>query len=340
MTSSGKRRRSREQNLSESPAVGVESPAVEAPKVPSQASFELDRIGDILRRVREQRGGQIELIAEQLCIRTSFLVALENNKYEELPADAYVVGFLRTYANYLGLDGKAAIDQYRREMEGRRRKPQLNMPQPLSEGRAPTTAILIASLIGALLVYALWYGLSTADRAVVSAPPALPSVAATETPENAASDASATAPAPTPEVSAVGQDAATTSSTSVLALPSGAPMTADTALAPAKEAPKGQVYGDGAATARLVVKVEKESWVLITDKDGKTLFDHTLKAGDIYKVPNMKGLSLTTGNGSGIVLNLDGADLSRLADDARIVRNFALDVEALKARAAGPLTDR
>ena len=51
---------------------------------------------------------------------------------------------------------------------------------------------------------------------------------------------------------------------------------------------------------------------MVTDGAGKTVFDHVLKPGDIYKVPNKPGLSLTTGNGSGIVLVLDGVDLPKV----------------------------
>ena len=58
-----------------------------------QATLDLDRIGDILKRVRVQRGEELEAISEYLRIRPSYLMALEENHYEELPADAYVIGF-------------------------------------------------------------------------------------------------------------------------------------------------------------------------------------------------------------------------------------------------------
>ena len=144
--------------------------------VSRQSAYDVDRIGDILRRVREHRGEDLGEISEYLRIRPNYLFALESSRYEDLPADAYVIGFLRTYASYLGLDGKGAVDQYRREMAGRRRKPQLSMPQPMTEGRAPTVAVLIGAAIVALLIYGIWYGLSSPDRAALEQPLALPTV--------------------------------------------------------------------------------------------------------------------------------------------------------------------
>jgi cytoskeleton protein RodZ len=144
------------------------------PRAQREPPQERDRIGDILRRVREGRGESLHVISDSLRIRPTFLAALDNSRYDEFAADAYVIGFLRTYADYLGLDSKAAVDLYRREMAGRRRKPQLNMPKPITEGRAPTVAILIGAAMAALMLYALWYALSTTSRTVQETPPSLP----------------------------------------------------------------------------------------------------------------------------------------------------------------------
>ncbi|MGE4350556.1 MAG: helix-turn-helix domain-containing protein, partial [Bdellovibrionales bacterium] len=147
-----------------------------------QQAYEPERIGDILRRRRERRGEALEAISEYLRIRPNYLFALENNRYEDLPADAYVIGFLRTYALYLGLDGKSAIDQYRREMTGRRRKPQLSMPQPMLESRAPTITALIGAVIAALLIYGIWYGLSSPEQSAAEKTIMAPPIAETTPP--------------------------------------------------------------------------------------------------------------------------------------------------------------
>lgn len=132
-----------------------------------------ERIGDVLRRMRERHRGDLKEIADYLRIKHSFLSALENSRYNEIPADAYVIGFLRTYAEFLGFDGKEAIDRYRKEMEGRRRKTILTMPIPIGEGRAPSAMLIAGAAMAALLVYVAWYGVSNSDRATVTSPPVI-----------------------------------------------------------------------------------------------------------------------------------------------------------------------
>jgi cytoskeleton protein RodZ len=69
-------------------------------------------IGNSLReaRVRQQLElGEVELATK---IRTRYLRALEEETFEALPAQTYVKGFLRTYADYLGLDGQLYVDEF------------------------------------------------------------------------------------------------------------------------------------------------------------------------------------------------------------------------------------
>ena len=69
-------------------------------------------IGNSLReaRVRQQLElGEVELATK---IRARYLRALEEESFDALPAQTYVKGFLRTYADYLGLDGQLYVDEY------------------------------------------------------------------------------------------------------------------------------------------------------------------------------------------------------------------------------------
>ena len=87
------------------------------------------RIGDALKEARRRAGLDIRTVEERTKIRTRYLRALEAEEWATLPGHAYVKGFLRTYANLLGLDAEALVDEYRRTEEG----PQAS-PVPLGEG--------------------------------------------------------------------------------------------------------------------------------------------------------------------------------------------------------------
>jgi hypothetical protein len=69
-------------------------------------------IGNSLREARLRQGLEIPRIEGDTKIRGKYLRALEDEGFDALPGDTYVKGFLRTYADYLGLDGQLYVDEY------------------------------------------------------------------------------------------------------------------------------------------------------------------------------------------------------------------------------------
>jgi cytoskeletal protein RodZ len=69
-------------------------------------------IGNSLREARLRQGLEISRIEAETKIRGKYLRALEEEQFEVLPGDTYVKGFLRTYADYLGLDGQLYLDEF------------------------------------------------------------------------------------------------------------------------------------------------------------------------------------------------------------------------------------
>ena len=74
-------------------------------------------IGEVLKRTRTRHKLDIRTVEQRTKIRIKYLRALENEEWEVLPGPAYAKGFLRTYAQFLGLDGDALVDEYRRRVE-------------------------------------------------------------------------------------------------------------------------------------------------------------------------------------------------------------------------------
>jgi len=69
-------------------------------------------IGNSLREARYRQQLELSEVEQATKIRTRYLQALEEESFEALPAQTYVKGFLRTYADYLGLDGQLYVDEY------------------------------------------------------------------------------------------------------------------------------------------------------------------------------------------------------------------------------------
>jgi cytoskeletal protein RodZ len=69
-------------------------------------------IGNSLREARTRRSIDFNQAEQATKIRARYLRALEDERFEQLPSQTYVKGFLRTYADYLGLDGQLYVDEF------------------------------------------------------------------------------------------------------------------------------------------------------------------------------------------------------------------------------------
>jgi cytoskeletal protein RodZ len=69
-------------------------------------------IGTSLREARLRQGLDFPELEQATKIRGKYLRALEDEEFDLLPAKTYVKGFLRSYAEYLGLDGQLYVDEY------------------------------------------------------------------------------------------------------------------------------------------------------------------------------------------------------------------------------------
>lgn len=70
-------------------------------------------IGDTLRTSREERGISMDMAIIETNISRNYLTALEEENFDVFTSDAYLVGFLRNYADFLSLDVDKIIGQYR-----------------------------------------------------------------------------------------------------------------------------------------------------------------------------------------------------------------------------------
>ena len=86
------------------------------------------RVGQALREARLERGIELSEVERATKIRIKFLEAMEEDRWEELPAPVYARGFLQTYARFLGLDDLALVDEYERTVEAARE------PRPVPAG--------------------------------------------------------------------------------------------------------------------------------------------------------------------------------------------------------------
>ncbi len=80
----------------------------------------LSTIGETLRSAREEQGKSIAEAATATRIRSSYIEALEQERFDELGGSVYAKGFLRSYASFLGLDPEPLLETYHASQPGDR----------------------------------------------------------------------------------------------------------------------------------------------------------------------------------------------------------------------------
>lgn len=151
-------------------------------------------VGERLRVAREEKGLSLEDVARQTRIPVRHLQHIERSEWDSLPAPTYSVGFARSYANVVGLDGPA-IGAELRDLLGTSRSGQTVATayyEPADPARVPPRSIaLIAAVIAAVLIvgYLLWRNSAVDDPEadqIVAAEQAAPAPAGPPAQPNAA----------------------------------------------------------------------------------------------------------------------------------------------------------
>jgi cytoskeleton protein RodZ len=346
------------------------------------------------------------------------LLAIEEGRFDDLPGATYAVGFVRTYADYLGLDSEEIVRRFKAEVEGLERHTQLVFPVPKPEGKIPGGAIILISLLLVGVAYGGWYFLSQSDQSIVelfsdeepavgnglaSLPQGAPEeeslTSVPEVSDEAAAPALEPEPAPerTQQASGAQSDVETLPpdepvETEVLPPPSetaqaeseaseapragteapeaaaaepeerdaasalpateetlasevpaaGAAIEEDAAAsipaAPRSDqlasAPTGRVFGQEEGEVRIVVRAKQDAWVQVRDSQNQLLLTEVLRSGDVYRVPDLDGLTMLTGNAGGLEIRVDGRVTPTLGPVGVVRRNVALDPQRLSAGTA------
>ena len=128
------------------------------------AELPLDTAGSKLARAREGLGKSRKDIAAATRIQERYLAAFDSSRYEDFPARTYALGFARSYARAVGLDGDAIAAELRTELDGRPDEP-ASAPTPAftpgDPARAPTARFAKLAAAALAVVAAgvvLWHG--------------------------------------------------------------------------------------------------------------------------------------------------------------------------------------
>lgn len=317
----------------------------DAPIVEHQPSIDYGvDIGSALRAAREFRGLTLQDVADATRIRLSYIEALEDLRLDELPSRPFTIGYVKSYAKVLGLDGDDAVARFKLDVPDDSEP--LRAPVGVRHERDPRLGLILA--LGVLIVAAivLW---NVAQRAIAKdAPPAQvaqeQAAAAVNAPAAVAANGgpggpggpgdgsvSLGAPLPAPvesttpepyktpgldDAAANGGSADAVTAASKVRAAEAAKTGPDPAQAVKVGAPfraKGAVYGASPAEASgLVLQARKPGSLTVHDAGGAIYFTRWMAAGEAFRAPRNGGLIAEVSDPSAFEVYNGGALTSRM----------------------------
>lgn len=130
----------------------------------NQMTGKTGEVGRLLKAAREESRQNLRDVAERLRIRYQFLEAIEDGRYQDLPGAAYANGFVRAYAEYLGLDGLEIARRFKEEGAVGKVGNELSFPVPAAESGLPSRSLLLAGVAMLGVVYGVWHYVGSPDK--------------------------------------------------------------------------------------------------------------------------------------------------------------------------------
>ncbi len=273
-------------------------------------------IGAVLEQARRERGLSLRDVEQATKIRTRYLDGLEREDFSVLPDAVYVQGFLKTYANFLGLDGEEMARELKNRRSPRRERQQPGYERPqssdferpiLSPGglagaerrRVSGTAILtvaLAVLLLAAVIGVLYYiGVQSAGRGAPERP---------EAPAERAEEQ------PAPEQQPAREQAA--------------PEPAEEEPAPSQAQPPPEPPAP--ETVSVTVSVLDGPAGLSVSADGTVVLDYFAQPGFSQTFEAREVLTVSTANAGAVEVQVDGRNLGRLGYYGQpVTRDFTPD---------------
>ncbi|NHN87043.1 helix-turn-helix domain-containing protein [Acetobacter conturbans] len=329
-------------------------------------------VGHALRLRREALGWSLPDVAAWLCIRQPYLEALEHDRADTIPAGAYALGFLRTYADALGFPAEKVVERFKREVRGVSKKPELTFLTPQPEKTVPAGALVFVGLLVIVGAYIGWYRTIGHDPVQLEQVPSVASVM----------PGMGNKAVPSPQIASVMPDVVPSSPSVPSAIAPQASNKLEQTLirsgqsgqgesafagndAPAGAFPQqlndtqsGQGAGElssavGNATVQNVpelssspnipkpaaIKATAKSWIQVKTSDGKVVYDHIMEPDEAWAFPLEGGpFTLTVGNAGGVALSVDDVMTEPLGKNGAVRRNIAVTEAAIRDGSISPLT--
>lgn len=270
-------------------------------------------VGEILRNARIKQGKNLRTIAEELCIRTTYLEAIENMDLKNIPEPPYGIGFIRSYAEYLGLNGERIISSYKQTVYGMTEQNK-HVTEKKSNTSKPKAHHIIWGFIGLAAVAYVWFEwplyrenetvepFENSENAADVPQPLIIDTTDVVVPENI-TDEPLNEETPAPETAL-----------------DGLPSVEEIAATVAEQMENTAAVENKAPEIKMVIK--GPSWVELK-VNGQTVLSKTLQKGFEYAIEDAEHTTVTAGRHYNVKFYVDGQEIRILS--ARQHKNVSLN---------------
>jgi cytoskeleton protein RodZ len=319
---------------------GLEHRRLHLREISDDTDAPLETVGQDIRAARQRKGEDLATVSRVLKIRKDHLEALEEGNITALPGRPYAIGFLRSYAEYLGLDPAQCVERLKAEIAGRdgndEAMPQLAVEE---ERQLPQGSLIFLVLLVIAVVYGGYYLSVSANRMLSEPVQPVPARLVKETAAPGITEPAANTPTTgngtQSDGDASGEAQPDTTGDTVAAVPPAASGEDWPTEEQQASLPTGTVYGRGNDNARVELRVYQPTRVLVQGPDKTVYINRTLRPGDSYHAPNIVGLTLTTPDGGAIEIILDGSSMGFAGKRGTTTEAISLDPQSIVDRRSG-----
>ncbi len=255
-------------------------------------------VGAALAAARESLDLDIDDIALVTRVRAPHLAAIEAFELDRLPARPFAVGYVRAYAQALGLDADMVVARFRAEAP----RPNTSLRAPvggdyMTRGRFGALALVVLALVAGvigwnLLVHAKNHAHQAARTLSAPRPPAAPRLGP---PMTASLGAPLPAPPEATTPSAYRTPGLAPPTPAAEAMPVGSPFKA-----------QGMTWGAAPRNSRLVLQARGPTTLVVRAGGGGVVFARQLHAGDAWGATSNEGLTVEAGNPGAVEVFVGG----------------------------------
>lgn len=291
-------------------------------------------VGSLLRQARLAQKGKLPEISENLRVSHEHLKALEEDDVNGLPGLAYAVGFIRSYADHLGLDAEVLIAQYKSQTSGM--SSGLDFPITEEDYELPSFILVSGLVVVSTIAYLFWAFLIDAEEIVMDKTNSISAYEETSDEDVASAISQESSEERSMDRPLMNDEALSEETASLILQKTEQKESAieeKTKPAGEEEIIAGAVVDmkplPDIAAPPLYIRGLGQTWLRVTDEDGKVLYSSIILQGETFQLPPEGGIRLDTFDAGKLEYVYEDKTGPRLGKDGENLRGKAISVKSI-----------